>query len=313
MCTIIWATGNLYNNEWEYDWIKELFIDAVSLNGSNKELIWINDIECNLNPITNAIIVFYIKSANDQTRINNYINKYEASNTYFSLIHLSDEYYNCNYNIYNSVYCKYIYRNYWHPQLNFDKIKTFALGYKIGFWNTYNKPKTEIINEEKSISWCFSGDFKDRHPDRRLSVTKFMQIKNGFFKEETGNSFSNRQTGLETSDYRSLFLKSKFALCPIGNVNLDTFRLYEALECGCIPVVTNISANQNYNPSYWTCIFKTTNIPFIIESNWDKCVERVQFLLSYPDLYKQMQHDVINFWYNYKSNLKTQLYKDLII
>ncbi len=35
--------------------------------------------------------------------------------------------------------------------------------------------------------------------------------------------------GLSTSSYRDTLLASKFVLAPLGHVNLDTFRLYEAL------------------------------------------------------------------------------------
>jgi hypothetical protein len=42
----------------------------------------------------------------------------------------------------------------------------------------------------------------------------------------------------EIGDYHTLMCGGKFALAPEGNVQ-DTWRVYEALDCGAIPVITD--------------------------------------------------------------------------
>ena len=51
-----------------------------------------------------------------------------------------------------------------------------------------------------------------------------------------GTSFSQGFLYLNIVGY---FLNSHFAIAPEGDRHLDTFRLWEAFTCGCIPVVVD--------------------------------------------------------------------------
>ena len=44
-------------------------------------------------------------------------------------------------------------------------------------------------------------------------------------------------TNLDTGRYRDLMRSADLAPCPVGWIHPDSFRLYEALECGAVPVV----------------------------------------------------------------------------
>lgn len=46
-------------------------------------------------------------------------------------------------------------------------------------------------------------------------------------------------------------------LCPVGHYNLDTFRVYEALEAGAVPVVLSTSQDQDYG--YFEGLFGVTS------------------------------------------------------
>ena len=46
--------------------------------------------------------------------------------------------------------------------------------------------------------------------------------------------------------YRKHLLSSCFALAPEGDRHLDTFRLWESLACGCIPLIVDHNETANH-------------------------------------------------------------------
>jgi hypothetical protein len=67
----------------------------------------------------------------------------------------------------------------------------------------------------------------------------------------------------------------------MGHINMDTFRLYEALEAGSIPVTLKSAPHLNAQPSYWHCIFAGLGeIPFVVAENWNDALLKVKLLLE---------------------------------
>jgi hypothetical protein len=85
-------------------------------------------------------------------------------------------------------------------------------------------------------------------------VDKISTIPNGVLKISGGFS-----QGLNHSDYYDIMGRSKVVLCPRGNVSPDSFRIYEALECGCIPIAENTA--------FWRLMFGNVPFPVIDEPN----------------------------------------------
>jgi hypothetical protein len=73
---------------------------------------------------------------------------------------------------------------------------------------------------------------------------------------------------LATVDYRKLMDSSIFVPCPAGWTNLDSFRVYEALEAGCIPIV-----EQRKGFDYFSFMYGPHPIPTV--SNWDEAPELI--------------------------------------
>ena len=68
-----------------------------------------------------------------------------------------------------------------------------------------------------------------------VAVSHFLRsLPQGFFYG--GKSFG---MGLPLLQYRYRLMQSVFALAPEGDRHLDTFRLWESLCCGCIPLVVD--------------------------------------------------------------------------
>jgi hypothetical protein len=105
------------------------------------------------------------------------------------------------------------------------RIKTIGLGYKLGFWRGYRGPPPgRITASQRDLLWSFAGTL--HHGERTAAVEAFEGLEP--HRIDTSSAF-DAPDGLSTSAYRAILLRSVFVLCPLGHVNLDTFRLYEAL------------------------------------------------------------------------------------
>ena len=101
------------------------------------------------------------------------------------------------------------------------------LGYKTGF----RKP----AGAARTNAWAFAG--QGTKSSRRamlgalgaLPGTRASHVSEALDWDAPGN--------LATDAYARLLASAALAPCPVGWIHPDSFRLYEALECGCLPVV----------------------------------------------------------------------------
>jgi hypothetical protein len=132
MLTIIWGTKYPYENEWERDWLTEIF------NKLNIEYTVINIADIT-HLVRNAVFVL-----NHDTNYPPYLQQYELNSVPFGVIHLSDEWVNDNVVFYNYSMCKFIYRNYFHPKYVHNKVTFFPLGYKKEYWKDFKLPDLRL-------------------------------------------------------------------------------------------------------------------------------------------------------------------------
>lgn len=72
--------------------------------------------------------------------------------------------------------------------------------------------------------------------------------------------------GLDRADYLADMASAKIALCPAGSTTPDTFRLWEALTAGCVPIVDGLTSDDNYPAGYWSMV--APGAPFPIITDW---------------------------------------------
>jgi hypothetical protein len=283
MRTLIWKTNKPITVDWEYDWINYLF-------SNNEELDFYENISY---IIENAIVVV---SVNDLCL--DYINEYESHKIPYWLVVLSDEY--IQYPMFGTQlrYCRHIFRTHYHPIIP-KPITIFGLGYKTKFWNNYNGPSVDKVTDRPYL-WSFIGS-PNQNPDRSMALETFKNISPNYIYF-TPNF--NSQNSLPIEKYRDIMLQSKFVLCPKGNVNLDTFRLYETLEAGAIPIVLSYSEIQPYKPSYWYHMFHNPP-PFIHCESWEKCKSILQSMDE--EEIEEMRLKCCKFWNDYKIQLKIDI------
>ena len=86
---------------------------------------------------------------------------------------------------------------------------------------------------------------------------------------------------------------SQFLPCPNGFVHPETYRLYEALECGCIPIVENAY-------KYYDRLFP--NNPFLKIDRWKDASNIIKKFTS--DQIKNESNNCKKWWADYKKNLQ---------
>ena len=139
------------------------------------------------------------------------------------LFHLGDEtgIYNCT-TIYNN--CDYIWRAFCLSRyFEDDKVKCIPIGYKTGV----SKKQTNI----RKYRWAFTGT--PHKSSRHDLLFQFSDIK-PFYCHKT-KKFDEKIISVD--DMSEVLSSTEFIPCPNGFFHPETYRLYEALECECIPIV----------------------------------------------------------------------------
>lgn len=164
----------------------------------------------------------------------------------------------------------------------------------------------EIGLQEKTQDWFFAGQIN--HDRREQCIEQLRYLKdsgespNGTFIET--HAFGEEKLGQQ--QYIHNMAISKIVLCPSGIETPDTFRLYEALEAGCLPVV-DAFATRNQSYGFWQYLFDE-EVPFPIVDYWDKLPELM------PELLRDFPHNAnkaFAWWQNKKRNLGIKLINDI--
>jgi len=145
------------------------------------------------------------------------------------LIHLADELYADPQELYLLV--DLVIRNYHLPVSGYSEVISFPLGdnSSIDFPDVdANKPLPE-----REYWWSFVGDISKK-PHRESAIMPFQNVPRGFLYTVHGFHSPDKLSAL---DYREILSDTVFAVCPSGFCGSDTFRFWEALEFGAIPLI----------------------------------------------------------------------------
>lgn len=161
------------------------------------------------------------------------------------------------------------------PRMNEHNDTAFKL--PNGYRPETRKLLKAIGPQERTLDWFFSGQINH---ERRVQCVEAAKL----LDQNTGRLEGSEGFGKEViayPDYLYAMATSKIALCPSGIESPDNFRLYEALEAGCVPVVDAFSTNHKA-PGFWQYLFGE-NPPFPIVDYWDKLPQLMpQLLKEYP-------------------------------
>jgi GR25 family glycosyltransferase involved in LPS biosynthesis len=149
---------------------------------------------------------------------------FAKQNIPFHVLHLSDEFGMDSISFYDLSMCKTIIRNYPRALPRIPHLYVLPLGY-------HYRSVSKKSWEERELVWSFHGtNWFDR--SEQLSPLMAVEPHSCRLQPEW-----NHSTMTPKEEYLSILGNSKF--CPIlrGN-HVETFRLYEALEAGALPITT---------------------------------------------------------------------------
>ena len=183
-----------------------------------------------------------------------------------------------------------IFRSFPHKRFSsYKNIHSLPLG--PSRWSLRNIPW--INSTKRKYSWCFMGTMWP-NTSREQAVNCFREnVFGGFFYK--GSDFSS---GLPVSDYIETLLQSTFSICPEGNRHFETFRFYESLELGSIPL--SIVDKDNFHS-----IFKD-GLPFPSFKDWEEAAEFANELLKDPIRLNNLQLGIRTWWLEEKHNLSAR-------
>lgn len=194
------------------------------------------------------------------------------------LVLLSDEYYTTPASV--GAPFRLILRNYWSGRLAADpRVTVFPLGYKQGIASPGPVPEMDA----RPHAWCFMGNVTT--PARQDMLNHLRHVPGGFLHRT--DSFHDAKA-LPVEDYAAKLRQTRFVPCPAGN-NLETFRVYEALECGAIPIVEEWFADPYYSRLLGPC-------PFPLLRRWSEAPALIADLLSDPTRLAGRQRECRIWW-----------------
>ena len=208
----------------------------------------------------------------------------------FKIIHCSDEFTQDPLDIYSLSGVKGVLRFY--KRDGCPNTLTIPLGYH---WSAEAINKKPVSLESRLYSWSFSGT---NWKGRSSQLEPLLAIDQHFIKYFPD---WNDPGQLTKSQYLELLQNTIFVPCPEGN-NVETYRLYEALECECIPVFTKLPA-----------VLEDSGIPFIKKESWNEIAEMIKYFIENPTMMADYHKSLMVGWSNYKNKLKLSLEKWLLL
>lgn len=193
-----------------------------------------------------------------------------------------------------------IWRNFSHPRLqHHGNVSVFPIGPRAELLKPSIEQRSHLRASQRSYPWAFMGTLWSSG-SRTLAASLFLHaLPQGFY-------FGGRRfgQGLPVEAYTEVLLQSSFALCPEGDRHLDTFRLHESLQAGCIPVVVD--------QRQMAIDLLGTQAPFPVFNSWPDALLWVRGLLAKSDALDATQVAIASWWQQRRHGLARAMRHTLI-
>ena len=212
----------------------------------------------------------------------------------FYVLHLSDEYASDSIEFYELESCLGIVRMYHRDDIPSSvKSKTFLI--PLGYHWTMEGGSEDPLNKTPRLpfrerQWSFFGtDWKDR---RGLLAPLGNNQPYACHLVDSWDSTNK----VERKEYITVLLDSVFVPCPPG-LNPETFRVYEALECGCVPIYVKQGANDAY--ANWL----QEEIGLLSVSNWQEASMLLTHFIKEKEVLENYRGSLLVRWLSWKARL----------
>lgn len=272
--TIVWNRAR--SASWESTWVEYLFRNIPHTTIENLD---------HSQFIDNSVIVDSICWAPYH---NAYCEEMKNRGYKFGIIHLTDE--STRDDIDSYRHAQFVLRNYYREGM-LPKVMHIPLGYNDNFTDVTDNPSVA----DRKYTWSYVGERWDHN--RNIMASAMNTVPNG-------NLYVVHHSGPRMSvvDMSKLYRNSIFVPCPRGAIIIDNFRVTEALEAGCIPIVER--------SDYWAKMHGA-NPPLIQISNWAEVPAIIADLTKDPNRLEMIRLSCKKWWEDRKG-LITEQVEDLV-
>lgn len=204
------------------------------------------------------------------------------------LLHIGDEFLRGPYPVYRHF--DFVIRAFPTPFLRSRGVMCVPCGY------CNEMPREPLLPaSQRPLAWSFTGQSNGTRVEMAKALAsvgpnfcKIVDVQRG-------------QVQLSRARFLELLRESAFCPCPMGNVQLETSRLYEALEYGTIPVAT-----RRMGLDYFERLFGAQHrIP--VFADWREARGFIEDLLASPGHLDRVQAEVTGWWSETKARLNADV------
>jgi hypothetical protein len=210
------------------------------------------------------------------------------------LLHISDEYARDDISMYGHPAVAHVFRNYWRTGLDRSRVTVVPLGYTTGrAWQA--AAHTQIPYSERKTTWSFVGSMDRPGREQALQALRAGELP---YVCRTKASWGDPAVQ-EGEAYCMTLADSKFVPCMRGSVALESFRVYEAIEHGAIPVFVPSESHgctDEFREMYGAH-------PFLAVPSWSEAVTVMKRLEGAADVMEDHRQKVQAWWRTTKSTV----------
>lgn len=158
----------------------------------------------------------------------------------------------------------------------------------------------------KSLDWFFAGQITHERRQRAATAIWDMLAHTNKGKYVPTPGFTQ---GLSREEYYENMSKAITVPCPSGPFTPGSFRVFEALEAGAVPIVDDRTPDPEYPRGYWKNLLGA-DVPFpIIEA--DDFEQLPGYTKDVVDVFPVKNNRVYAWWQQYKRDLVYKLFADV--
>jgi hypothetical protein len=206
----------------------------------------------------------------------------------FYAIHISDEFGKDDISWYSHSTCKAVIRTYYRADADLPNVITLPLGYARGTIETLAKQQL------RDLAWSFEGTSWFGRSTALAALDDI--VPNHKVLHPDWNSPGQKSR----AEYAALISRSKFVPIVRGN-HFETFRLYEALEAGAIPIYVR----ETNDDVYWNWLKK--HITLVNIPDWTIAAKYMRHFLTNSADEERYRKGLVDQWTAWKADIHKQL------
>lgn len=271
-------------NAYEREWIEMLL---------GKEFpFWVQAIEMSDMPTAKLPIVIIQRPHTDAYV--QLLKQWNDAGKPFYVFHVSDEYLKDRIDFYEMPMCKGVVRIYTRSDIP-EAVQSKVLTLPLGFHWTLAGGSEDPLNKTprlpfRNLIWSFFGT---NWQQRESTLQPLTALEPHQFK--LVNAWDSPEK-LTRNQYLAMMLNSVFVPCPGGN-HFETFRLYEALECGCVPLYVRCGNDDEYIE------LLQNELGLLTLKNWEEAKILVEHFMKQKDLLENYRNSILTRWKSWRERL----------